>query len=146
MRSPRQPGREAGKEHLQKVIDLTGPDAVRKVLPDVLEADRKPDGQPRQDNVLRYVLVGQPWPGSLCCAGSAAVFGAHSDRCPVIAGQSRRQRPARSPEKPVPSPPSEGGGAAGLEPGDRQALPGSPAVSRKGVRHDQAPSFFTAGR
>jgi hypothetical protein len=42
---------------LQKVIDAAGPDAVRQVLHDVLEADRKPDGQLRQDNVFRYVLA-----------------------------------------------------------------------------------------
>ena len=45
---------------LQKVIDIAGADAVRKVMHDVLEADRKPDGQLRQDNVLRYVLAGKP--------------------------------------------------------------------------------------
>jgi hypothetical protein len=45
---------------LQKVIDIAGADAVRKVLHDVLEADRKPDGQLRQDNVLRYVLSRKP--------------------------------------------------------------------------------------
>ena len=42
---------------LQKVIDLAGPDAVRAVLDSVLEADRKPDGTLRQDNVFRYVLA-----------------------------------------------------------------------------------------
>jgi hypothetical protein len=42
---------------LQKVIDLAGPDAVREVLASVLEADRKPDGSLRQDNVFRYVLA-----------------------------------------------------------------------------------------
>jgi hypothetical protein len=40
MRPPRQLGREAGKERLQKVTDIAGTDAVREVLPDVLEADR----------------------------------------------------------------------------------------------------------
>ena len=42
---------------LQKVIGIAGPDAVRQVLHDVLEADRKPDGQLRQDNVFRYILA-----------------------------------------------------------------------------------------
>jgi len=45
---------------LQKVIDVAGPDAVRQVMHDVLEADRKPDGQLRQDNVFRYVLAAKP--------------------------------------------------------------------------------------
>ena len=45
---------------LQKVIDLTGPDVVRQVLHDVLEADRKPDGELRQDNVFRYILAAKP--------------------------------------------------------------------------------------
>ncbi len=39
------------------MIDAAGPDAVRQVLHDVLETDRKPDGQLRQDNVFRYVLA-----------------------------------------------------------------------------------------
>ena len=34
---------------LQKVIDVVGADAVRAVLTEVLVADRKPDGQLRQD-------------------------------------------------------------------------------------------------
>jgi len=42
---------------LRKVIEMAGPDAVRQVMRDVLEADRKPDGQLRQDNVFRYVLA-----------------------------------------------------------------------------------------
>lgn len=42
---------------LQKVIELAGEDAVRTVLHDVLEADRKPDGALRQDNVMRYVVA-----------------------------------------------------------------------------------------
>ena len=42
---------------LQKVIDIAGPDAVRQVMRDVLEADRKPDGELRQDNVFRYVVA-----------------------------------------------------------------------------------------
>ena len=41
----------------QKVIDAAGPDAVRAVLEAVLEADRKPDGALRQDNVFRYVVA-----------------------------------------------------------------------------------------
>ena len=42
---------------LQKVIDVAGADAVRATLTDVLEADRKGDGQIRQDNVFRYVTA-----------------------------------------------------------------------------------------
>jgi hypothetical protein len=34
-----------------------GRDAVRHVLRDVLEADRKPDGELRQDNIFRYVVA-----------------------------------------------------------------------------------------
>jgi SAM-dependent methyltransferase len=45
---------------LRKVIDIAGPDAVRQVLYDVLEADRKPDGQLRQDNIFRYILATKP--------------------------------------------------------------------------------------
>lgn len=36
------------------------PDSVRQVLHDVLEADRKPDGQLRQDNIFRYILASKP--------------------------------------------------------------------------------------
>jgi SAM-dependent methyltransferase len=42
---------------LQKVIDIVGPDQVRSVIDAVLTADRKPDGQFRQDNVMRYVIA-----------------------------------------------------------------------------------------
>jgi SAM-dependent methyltransferase len=45
---------------LQKVIEIAGADAVRQVLHDVLEADRKPSGQLRQDNVFRYILATKP--------------------------------------------------------------------------------------
>jgi SAM-dependent methyltransferase len=45
---------------LQKVIDLAGADAVRQAIHDVLEADRKPDGQLRQDNEFRYILATRP--------------------------------------------------------------------------------------
>jgi hypothetical protein len=45
---------------LQKVIDVAGPDAVRRVIETVLEADRKPDGALRQDNVFRYVIAAKP--------------------------------------------------------------------------------------
>ncbi len=45
---------------LQKVIDIAGPDAVRQVINSVLEADRKPDGALRQDNVMRYVVATKP--------------------------------------------------------------------------------------
>ena len=44
----------------QKVIDMAGPDATRAVLDTVLEADRKPDGALRQDNVFRYVIASKP--------------------------------------------------------------------------------------
>ena len=39
----------------QKVILIAGAEQVRRVLDEVLTADRKPDGSLRQDNVLRYV-------------------------------------------------------------------------------------------
>jgi SAM-dependent methyltransferase len=42
---------------LQKVIDMAGAEQVRAVIDAVLEADRKPDGALRQDNVFRYVLA-----------------------------------------------------------------------------------------
>jgi SAM-dependent methyltransferase len=42
---------------IQRVIAVTGADAVRQMLHDVVEADRKPDGQLRQDNVFRYVIA-----------------------------------------------------------------------------------------
>jgi SAM-dependent methyltransferase len=42
---------------LQKVIDTVGPDAVREVMSAVLESDRKPDGELRQDNLFRYVIA-----------------------------------------------------------------------------------------
>lgn len=42
---------------LQKVIDAAGADAVSAVITSVLEADRKPDGALRQDNVFRYVVA-----------------------------------------------------------------------------------------
>lgn len=45
---------------LQKVIEIAGQGAVRQVLHDVLEADRKPDGQLRQDNAFRYVSAAKP--------------------------------------------------------------------------------------
>lgn len=45
---------------LQRVIDVAGADAVRRVLHDVLEGDRKPDGSLRQDNVMRYVIAVTP--------------------------------------------------------------------------------------
>jgi SAM-dependent methyltransferase len=45
---------------VQKAIDVAGPDAVRSVLREVLEADRKPDGTLRQDNVFRYVVGAMP--------------------------------------------------------------------------------------
>jgi SAM-dependent methyltransferase len=45
---------------LQKVIDAVGEGSVREVIDAVLTADRKPDGQYRQDNVMRYVLAAKP--------------------------------------------------------------------------------------
>lgn len=45
---------------LQKVIDAVGTEKVRDTLASVLEADRKPDGQLRQDNVFRYVIATKP--------------------------------------------------------------------------------------
>jgi SAM-dependent methyltransferase len=45
---------------VQKVIDAVGADVVRDVIATVLEADRKPDGALRQDNVMRYVLATKP--------------------------------------------------------------------------------------
>ena len=42
---------------LQKVIDVAGAAQVRAVIETVLEADRKPDGSLRQDNVFRYVVA-----------------------------------------------------------------------------------------
>jgi SAM-dependent methyltransferase len=42
---------------LRRIIDAIGPDPVRAVVHDVLEADRKPDGRLRQDNVMRYVVA-----------------------------------------------------------------------------------------
>lgn len=45
---------------LQKVIEVAGAQAVRDVLDAVLEADRKPDGALRQDNVMRYVVSRKP--------------------------------------------------------------------------------------
>jgi SAM-dependent methyltransferase len=45
---------------LQKIIDVAGAEAVRATMTDVLEADRKPDGELRQDNVFRYVIAAKP--------------------------------------------------------------------------------------
>jgi hypothetical protein len=45
---------------VQRIIDLVGPEAVCAVIAAVLEADRKPDGSLRQDNVFRYVLATKP--------------------------------------------------------------------------------------
>ena len=44
----------------QKVIDLVGVDKVRDTVANVLEADRKPDGEFRQDNIFRYVIATKP--------------------------------------------------------------------------------------
>ena len=48
----------AGHQTARAVIEVAGTGPVRQVMHDVLEADRKPDGQLRQDNVFRYVLAG----------------------------------------------------------------------------------------
>lgn len=42
---------------VQKLIEMVGADKVRTVVEEVLEADRKPDGELRQDNMLRYVIA-----------------------------------------------------------------------------------------
>ncbi len=42
---------------LQKVIDAVGAEKVRDTLASVLEADRKPDGELRQENTFRYILA-----------------------------------------------------------------------------------------
>lgn len=42
---------------LQKVIDAVGAEKVRDTVASVLEADRKPDGELRQENTFRYVLA-----------------------------------------------------------------------------------------
>jgi SAM-dependent methyltransferase len=45
---------------LHKCIDAVGAEKVRETLTSVLEADRKPDGELRQDNVFRYVIATKP--------------------------------------------------------------------------------------
>jgi SAM-dependent methyltransferase len=42
---------------LQKVIGAVGAEKVRDTVASVLEADRKPDGELRQENTFRYVLA-----------------------------------------------------------------------------------------
>ena len=42
---------------LQKVIDIAGPDAVRQVMHDVLEADPSRTAKCARDNVFRYVVA-----------------------------------------------------------------------------------------
>jgi SAM-dependent methyltransferase len=42
---------------VQRIIDAAGAEVVRSTIAAVLEADRKPDGGLRQDNVFRYVLA-----------------------------------------------------------------------------------------
>lgn len=44
----------------QKVIGIAGQAAVRQLTDEAVEADRKPDGQLRQDNVFRYVVAEKP--------------------------------------------------------------------------------------
>lgn len=41
----------------QKMIEIAGHDAVRSVVTEVLETDRKADGALRQDNVMRCVTA-----------------------------------------------------------------------------------------
>lgn len=45
---------------IHKFSDAVGVDKVRETLVSVLEADRKPDGELRQDNVFRYVVATKP--------------------------------------------------------------------------------------
>jgi SAM-dependent methyltransferase len=45
---------------VQKVIDIAGTDRVRPVIDAVITADRKPNGNLRQDNVMRYVTAAKP--------------------------------------------------------------------------------------
>ena len=45
---------------IYKFIDAVGADKVRDTIASVLEADRKPDSQLRQDNVFRYVIATKP--------------------------------------------------------------------------------------
>lgn len=45
---------------VQKLIEMVGADKVRAVVADVLEADRKSDGELRQDNVMRYIIANKP--------------------------------------------------------------------------------------
>lgn len=45
---------------IQKLIDMVGAERVRAVVQDVLEADRKPDGELRQDNEMRFVIAIKP--------------------------------------------------------------------------------------
>lgn len=45
---------------IHKFIDAVGVDKVRDTLASVLEADRKPDGELRQDNIFRYVIATKP--------------------------------------------------------------------------------------
>ena len=55
----------AWREHsaagpLQKVIGVAGENAVSRVLREVLESDRKPDGVLRQNNVMRSIVASKP--------------------------------------------------------------------------------------
>lgn len=45
---------------IQKLIDMVGEDKVRAVVQDVVEADRKPGGELRQDNEMRFVIATKP--------------------------------------------------------------------------------------
>jgi SAM-dependent methyltransferase len=45
---------------VQRIVDAVGSEAVHAVVAAVLEADRKPDGNLRQDNVFRCVLATKP--------------------------------------------------------------------------------------
>lgn len=42
------------------IVDIVGEEPVLSTIHDVLDADRKPGGQPRQDNVFRYGVVRKP--------------------------------------------------------------------------------------
>jgi hypothetical protein len=60
MREAAGQGNLAINRHLP--IEIAGPDAVRQVMHDMLEADRRPDGEQHQDNVFRYVVAARRRP------------------------------------------------------------------------------------
>lgn len=52
--------RHAPRSPFQKIIDAVGLEKVSDTVASVLEADRKPDGELRQDNTFRFVIVIKP--------------------------------------------------------------------------------------